>query len=38
MKRLLLTVVFEMAVRDVDGVVPYLGSMYVHAAEMRAVQ
>ena len=28
------TVVLEMAVRDVDGVVPYLGSMYVHAAEM----
>jgi len=26
------TLVLEMAVRDVNGVVPYLGSMYVHAA------
>jgi len=32
------TVVLEMAVRDVNGVVPFLGSMYVHAAEMIAVQ
>lgn len=31
------TVVLEMAVRDVNGVVPYLGSMYVHAAQMVAV-